>query len=164
MSEIVTEIDCREVEYFLMHEARLLDERRFDDWMALFTDDGVYWVPARPGQENPDDESSLFYDDRRLMAIRVARLNHPGMHSQNPPSRCCRLVSNILVEQAGGDGTEILVTSNAIMVEYRQDDQRVFAGKNTHRLERADGTFRIALKKVELINCDGAFAGLAVPI
>lgn len=155
-------IDRQEVELFLMHEARLLDERRFDEWMALFTEDGTYWAPARPGQESPDDESSLFYDDRRLMATRIARLNHPGMHSQNPPSRCCHLVSNVLVEQV--DEKEIIVTSNAIMVEYRQDDQRVFAGKNTHRLVESGATFLIASKKVELINCDAAFAGLAVPI
>jgi len=160
----MTGTDHREIECFLMHEARLLDERRFDDWMELFTEDGVYWVPARPGQENPNDESSLFYDDRRLMTTRIARLNRPGMHSQNPPSRCCHLVSNVLVEQADGDGAEILVTSNAIMVEYRQDDQRLFAGKNTHRLVRVDREFRIREKKVELINCDAAFAGLAVPI
>ena len=162
MREIVSTVDRQEVELFLMHEARLLDERRFDDWMALFSEDGTYWVPARPGQESPDDESSLFYDDRRLMTTRIARLNHPGMHSQNPPSRCCHLVSNVLIEQA--NETEIVVTSNAIMVEYRQDTQRVFAGKNTHRLVRSGETFLIASKKVELINCDTAFAGLAVPI
>jgi benzoate/toluate 1,2-dioxygenase beta subunit len=160
----VTGTDHREIELFLMHEARLLDERRFDDWMDLFTEDGVYWVPARPGQESPDDESSLFYDDRRLMKTRIARLNHPGMHSQNPPSRCCHLVSNILAEPTEGDGVQIQVTSNAIMVEYRQDDQRIFAGKNTHKLVRTGATFQIASKKVELINCDAAFAGLAVPI
>jgi 3-phenylpropionate/cinnamic acid dioxygenase small subunit len=160
----MTGTDHREIECFLMHEARLLDERRFDAWMELFTEDGVYWVPARPGQESPNDESSLFYDDRRLMTTRIARLNHPGMHSQNPPSRCCHLISNVLVEQEGGNGADILVTSNAIMVEYRQDDQRLFAGKNTHKLVRVDGEFRIKEKKVELINCDAAFAGLAVPI
>ena len=162
MREIVSRPDRQDIEYFLMHEARLLDERRFDEWMALFTEDGTYWVPARPGQENPDDESSLFYDDRRLMTTRIARLNHPGMHSQNPPSRTCHLVSNVLVEPA--DGAEIVVTSNAIMVEYRQDSQRIFAGKNTHKLIRSGETFLIAAKKVELINCDAAFAGLAVPI
>ena len=160
----MTGTDRQEVEYFLMHEARLLDERRFEDWMALFTEDGVYWVPARPGQESPDDETSLFYDDRRLMTTRIARLNHPGMHSQNPASRCCHLVSNVLIEPASADSAEIVVTSNAIMVEYRQGDQRVFAGKNTHKLVRSGEKFLIASKKVELINCDDAFAGLAVPI
>ena len=160
----MTIVDHRKIELFLIHEARLLDARRFDDWMELFTEDGIYWVPARPGQESPDDESSLFYDDRRLMKTRIARLTHPGMHSQNPPSRCCHLVSNVLVEPAVGGEAEILVTSNAIMVEYRRDDQRIFAGKNTHKLAPSGATFQIASKKVELINCDAAFAGLAVPI
>ena len=66
--------------------------------------------------------------------------------------------------QRKADGAEIVVTSNAIMVEYRQGDQRVFAGKNTHKLVRSGEKFLIASKKVELINCDDAFAGLAVPI
>ena len=49
-----------------MHEARLLDEAKFDDWLALFTADAWYWVPSEPGQDNPHDTVSLIYDDRRL--------------------------------------------------------------------------------------------------
>ena len=42
------DVDRRVVQLFLIHEAQLLDERRFRDWMALFTEDGTYWVPAVP--------------------------------------------------------------------------------------------------------------------
>lgn len=158
----VAGVDRGEVEYFLMHEARLLDERRFEAWMELFTEDGYYWVPARPGQENPLDETSLFYDDGNLMKTRIARLGRPTMHSQNPASRTCHLLTGVLVEEAEGD--EILVSSCVQMVEYRQDNQRVFAGRQQHRLKREGGGFRIAWKKVDLINSDSAFTGLAVPI
>ncbi len=158
----VAGIDRQEVEYFLMHEARLLDERRFEAWMSLFTEDGYYWVPARPGQENPHDETSLFYDDRALMQTRIARLSRPSMHSQVPASRTCHLVTNVLVEEADAEG--LLASSCFIMVEARGDDQRLFAGRYRHRLIRAEDSFRIAWKKAELINCDSAFAGLAVPI
>jgi len=52
-------------ETFLIQEARLLDERRFREWMELFAEDGTYWVPAVPDQASPFDQASLFYDDRQ---------------------------------------------------------------------------------------------------
>ena len=73
-----------------MHEARLLDEAKFDDWLALFTADAWYWVPSEPDQDNPHDTVSLMYDDRRLLETRVRRLASPRMYSQEPRSRCSR--------------------------------------------------------------------------
>ena len=125
-------IDRAPFEQFLIHEAALLDARRFRDWMALFADDGTYWVPAVPNQQSPFNEASLFYDDRELMKTRVERLEHPRIHVQTPPSRTAHLVGNIIVEQA--DGGEFTVGSTVIMVEYRDDAQRLFAGRQHHRL------------------------------
>ena len=157
-------IDRAPIEQFLIHEAGLLDSRRFRDWMGLFADDGTYWVPAVPDQESPFDQASLFYDDRDLMKTRVDRLEHPRIHVQTPPSRTAHLVGNTLVEPADGAKDEYLVSSTVIMVEYREDRQRVFAGRQHHRLRR-DGTgFRIVQKRVDLINCDSAFEAVAVPI
>ena len=157
-------IDRAPIEQFLIHEAGLLDSRRFRDWMGLFADDGTYWVPAVPDQESPFDQASLFYDDRDLMKTRVERLEHPRIHVQTPPSRTAHLVGNTLVEPADGAKDEYLVSSTVIMVEYREDRQRVFAGRQHHRLRR-DGTgFRIVQKRVDLINCDSAFEAMAVPI
>ena len=82
----------REVEEFLFLEARLLDERRFDDWMALFTDDAVYWVPARPNQQSPFEELSIYYEDRALMDVRIRRLQHADTLAQIPPSRTRHVV------------------------------------------------------------------------
>ena len=102
-----------------------------DQVVALFTDDGTYWVPAVPDQQSPFNQASLFYDDRELMKTRVDRLEHPRIHVQTPPSRTAHLVGNMIVEQAG-DG-EFLVRSTFIMVEYRDDRQRTFAGRQQHR-------------------------------
>ena len=66
-----TALDQEHCERFLLHEARLLDEARFDDWLSLFTPDGCYWVPSEPDQDNPHDTVSLIYDDRRLLETRV---------------------------------------------------------------------------------------------
>ena len=86
-------------EAFLYTEARLLDARRFRDWMALFAEDGTYWVPAMPDQKSPFDHVSLFYDDRDLMKTRIDRLEHPRIHIQTPPSRTAHLVGNVIIEQ-----------------------------------------------------------------
>jgi 3-phenylpropionate/cinnamic acid dioxygenase small subunit len=157
-------IDRAAVEEFLVHEARLLDERRFREWMELFAEDGTYWVPAVPDQESPFAEASLFYDDRDLMRTRVERLEHPRIHVQTPPSRTAHLVGNVIVEQVDAAKGEVLVGSTVIMVEYRDEAQRVFAGRQHHRLRREGASFRIVQKRVDLINCDSAFEPMAVPI
>src|SRR5215468_12294243 len=75
----VEPLDRERCEQFLLHEARLLDEAKFDDWLALFTADAWYWVPSEPEQDNPHDTVSLIYDDRRLLETRVRRLASPRM-------------------------------------------------------------------------------------
>src|SRR5262249_58891730 len=110
-------IDRAPFEEFLIHEARLLDERRFREWMELFAEDGTYWVPAVPDQASPFDQASLFYDDRELMKTRVERLEHPRIHVQTPPSRTAHLVGNIRLEQADESTNEVVVRSPGIMVE-----------------------------------------------
>ncbi len=151
----------REVEEFLFLEARLLDERRFDDWMALFTDDGVYWVPASPGQQSPFDELSIYYEDRTLMDVRIRRLQNPKTHAQIPPSRTRHLVANVVVADAGDDGLE--ARSKLVMFEYRDDRQIVFAADCRHMLRRHGDGFRIASKRVDLVNCDAAHGIMSVP-
>jgi len=160
----VAALDRARLEEFIMHEARLLDERRFRDWMALFADDGTYWVPAVPDQQSPFDQASLFYDDRDLMRTRIERLEHPRIHVQTPPSRTAHLVGNVLIEAVDEAKGEVVVGSTVIMVEYRDEQQRVFAGRQHHRLRRDGTSFRIVQKRVDLINCDSAFEAMAVPI
>jgi benzoate/toluate 1,2-dioxygenase beta subunit len=152
------------VELFVLHEAELLDQRRFREWMALFTDDATYWVPAVPNQKSPFNQASLFYDDRDLMKTRVARLEHPKIHVQTPPSRTVHQVGRVMTNGQANDNGDIVVSSTVIMVEYRADIQRVFAGRQTHRLRQDGDSFRIAEKRVDLVNCDAAFEPMAVPI
>ena len=153
----------REVEEFLFLEARLLDERRFDDWLALFTDDAVYWVPARPSQQSASEELSIYYEDRNLMDVRVRRLQHADTHAQIPPSRTRHVVGNVVIDNddAGDDGLE--VRSKLVMFEYRDDRQVVFAADCRHALRRDGGGFRIASKRVDLVNCEAAHGIMSVP-
>ena len=157
-------VDRARFEEFLIAEARLLDERRFREWMELFTEDGTYWVPSVPGQASPFDQASLFYDDRDLMKTRIDRLEHPRIHIQTPPSRTAHLVSNVIVDEADDATGHYVVSSTVIMVEYRDDQQRIFAGRQIHTLRRNGDGFSIVQKRVNLINCDSAFEAMALPI
>jgi benzoate/toluate 1,2-dioxygenase beta subunit len=153
--------DEQECEAFLVHEARLLDEARFDEWLALFTPDAQYWVPSEPGQESPHETVSLMYDDRRLLETRVRRLASPRIYSQEPRSRTSRIVANATLEAAGAD--HVVVRSKFMMIEFRRNEQRLFGGTCLHRLVRRDGALRIRLKRIDLVNCDAPLDGLVVP-
>jgi benzoate/toluate 1,2-dioxygenase beta subunit len=161
-------LDRATLELFLIHEARLLDERRFRDWMALFTEDGSYWVPAAPDQQTPFGQTSLFYDDLELMRTRIDRLEHPLIHVQTPPSRTVHLIGSVTVEPSPVStdlpASDVLVHSSAITAEYRLDQQRLFVGRQQHWLRRVDGALRIVRKRVDLVNCEAAFEAIAVPI
>jgi benzoate/toluate 1,2-dioxygenase beta subunit len=148
-------------EDFLMQEARLLDEAKFDDWLALFTPDAQYWVPSEPGQQSPHDTVSLMYDDRRLLETRVRRLASPRIYSQEPRSRTSRIVTNVTLEEAGGDF--VVTRSKFMMIEFRRNEQRLFGGSYLHRLVRVENAMRIRLKRIDLLNCDAPLDGLVVP-
>jgi benzoate/toluate 1,2-dioxygenase beta subunit len=155
-------LTLKECEDFLLHEARLLDEARFDEWLALFTSEATYWVPSEPGQSSPLDTVSLMYDDRRLLETRVRRLASPRIYSQEPRSRTSRIVTNVTLEPTGLPERP-LVRSKFMLVEYRRDQQRLFAGTCLHQLQAEAGRIRIASKRVDLVNCDAALDGLVIP-
>lgn len=156
--------DLREVEAFLVHEARLLDERRFEEWTDLFTEDGYYWAPARPDQPDPWSEVSLMFDDREIMQNRIRRLRHPKVYAQLPASRAVRQVSSITIDECDAATRELTVRSVFFMFEHRptvpEPIERIFAGHYFHRLRRSGEGFHIAWKKAVLANCDRAFEPL----
>jgi 3-phenylpropionate/cinnamic acid dioxygenase small subunit len=154
-------LDVRRCEQFLLHEARLLDEGKFDEWLALFTPEAWYWVPSEPDQADPAETVSLIYDDRRLLETRVRRLASPRMYSQEPRSRTSRIVGNVTVEDA--DRTSCTVRSKFMMIEYRREQQRLFGGTALHRLVLTGSRIMIAWKRVNLVNCDAPMDGITMP-
>jgi benzoate/toluate 1,2-dioxygenase beta subunit len=155
-------LDVQACEQFLLLEARLLDEGRFGEWLALFTPDASYWVPSEPDQKSPLDTVSLIYDDRRLLETRVRRLASPRIYSQEPRSRTSRIVTNVTIEDAADPGAA-LVRSKFMLVEFRRNEQQLFGGTSFHRLIVIEGDIKIAWKRVDLVNCDGPMDGIVVP-
>lgn len=166
-------LDQYRCEQFLQHEARLLDEGKFDVWLALFTPQAWYWLPSEPDQHDPFETVSLIYDDRRLLETRVRRLSSPRMYSQEPRSRTSRIVSNVTVEDVGSlptllreqivEGKDCVVRSKFIMIEYRRGEQRLFGGTAIHGLADNSGRIVIKWKRVDLINCDAPLDGITIP-
>lgn len=140
----------QEAEDFLYREAALLDDMRLEEWLELFTDDATYWIPENKDDLDPSRETSILYDDRLRMEDRVWRLSHGPAHSQIPPSRTRRMISNVEVREAT-DG-EVILYSNFVIFEVRRDEQRTFAGRYEHHLRREGDGWRIARKKANLVN------------
>jgi 3-phenylpropionate/cinnamic acid dioxygenase small subunit len=145
---------------FLYREARLQDEHQYAAWEKLWTDDGVYWVPANGADIDPEREMSIIYDNRSRIALRVRQLLTGKHFTQTPQSRLRRLVSNIelLDEQASGD---IAVASNSLIFESSLRDDTLWAARNEYRLRHVDGELRMAYKKVVLVNNDKAIYTLS---
>ena len=141
---------------FVIREARLLDEKRFDEWYELFAEDGHYWVPASPGQPDPLNHNSLAYEDKLLLKLRIERLKQPSAYSQKPASRCHHLLQTPEIENSAKD--EFLVRTNFIYTETRGDDSQRYAAVAWHTL--VGEPLRIRLKRVDLLNCDAALPSI----
>jgi len=148
------------VSQFLFYEARLLDERSWNEWEALFLEDGVYWAPATPGQPDPVNHVSLIFENQLLRKVRIARFASPAAPSLHPFPRTAHLVANVMIDARKGD--EISVNSRFMMVEYRRDAQRFFAGSYVHDLVEKDGALRIRQKKADLVNSEGPLESSSV--
>ena len=155
-------VDRGAVEAFLYREARLLDDHRFEDWLALFADDGLYWIPAQPGQTDRFGAASIVHEDRTVLRMRVRRLSHPRAWSLTPQPRSSHLLGNIDVAPA--DGGEIETVASLQVAIYRDGDRTRYDGRQTVRLRPNGGDFAIALKRIDLIDCDGTLGVLPVPI
>ena len=147
------------VEQFLYHEARLLDTQRYEEWLALFTDDATYWVPLEKDQTEPLETSSIIHDDRTLLELRVKQARHPRAHARQPLARTVHQVGNVMIEE-GKD--EIKVTSTLQLVEFRNERQRLYGALVEHRLRRVNGSFKISHKRVDLVNSEGELDGIAI--
>jgi benzoate/toluate 1,2-dioxygenase beta subunit len=147
------------VEEFLYLEARLLDTQRYEEWLELFTDDATYWVPLEHDQDDAFEASSIIHDDRTLLELRVKQARHPRAHARLPLARTVHQVGNIMVED-GKD--EVKVHSTLQLVEFRNEKQRLYGALVEHRLRRMNGGFKIAHKRVELVNSEGELDGIAI--
>jgi benzoate/toluate 1,2-dioxygenase beta subunit len=137
----------------LEREARLLDQLRFDEWLALYAPECIYWVPASTTGGDPRREVAISFDDRRRLEDRIYRLRTGYAWSQAPKSRTVRMISNVEVFTSA-DAAARMVRSNFLISEFRPDGIRALAGWCGHRFVQRDNRWEIQVRQVNLIDCD----------
>lgn len=138
------------VEAFLFHEARCADENRYDEWLALWTGDVRYWIPANLDDYDPDEHVSIIYDDRERLVDRIARLKSGGAWAQEPQSRMRRIISNVQLEPAERP-KEVGVVSNFVLGELRRGRESVYFAQQKHVLRLTSDGLRMAAKTIVLV-------------
>jgi 3-phenylpropionate/cinnamic acid dioxygenase small subunit len=144
------------VERFLYRQAEFLDEKQWDQWLALYMENGFYWMPAEEDQTEGDGQPNIFWEDQDLMRMRIDRNTHPRAHSQAPHNRLCHVVSNVVVESEEANG-DLIVRSRFHCAEYLRYEVRNFTGKYRHYLNKTPDGYRIGLQRVDLVNREGPY-------
>jgi 3-phenylpropionate/cinnamic acid dioxygenase small subunit len=147
------------IEQFLYFEARLLDERRFEEWLKLFSDDTHYWMPVRYNRllRELDKETAApgelanFDEDKNSLRQRVVRLGTGQAWAEDPPSRARHLITNIFIE-ANPAPDEYVVESNFLVYRTRGDSEvDMWVGKRNDVLrQHGPGTYQIARRTILL--------------
>ena len=142
------------VQDFLVFEARLLDHRRFEDWLALWTDDASYYVPVRVSRKMPApdvvDDIGLFDDNKQSLTLRVRRLGTDVAWAEDPPSFTRRFVTNFDIEPESNG--EVRVRDYLLMYRSRGDGgvHDLISGERENVLRVEDDGFRLASRYVVL--------------
>jgi len=147
----------QEITWFVYREARLLDEKRWDAWYDLFTEDGHYWVPLTRDQPDAEMHTSLAYEDKLLLRLRIERLRRRPP-SQRPESWSQHVLQapEIEAHETGG----WMAHTAFHYAEARGDMMQMYTGVVLHHLVWREGALRIRLKRVNLLNCDAALPSI----
>jgi len=157
MSDVTPELQ-QEIEQFLYHEAALLDEGRFHEWLVILADDVHYWMPTRYNRTRRErehefskpDEIAFFDEDKKSLAMRVKRLDTGMAWAEDPPSRTRHLVTNVQIRSRPAAG-EYDVTSAFLLYRTRlETDLNIFAGRREDVVRRTNDGWRIARRKILL--------------
>jgi 3-phenylpropionate/cinnamic acid dioxygenase small subunit len=154
---------AQEVAEFLYVEAELLDERRYDDWLALLADDVRYWMPMRRNVKFGDSEREFtrerddiaWFDEGKETLTRRVRQIQTGIHwAEEPQSRIAHLLSNVqLLEATPSVADPREVTAKCRFLIYRnrvETETDLLVGKREDTLRRAGDTWQIARRKIIL--------------
>ena len=159
--------DVSAVTDFVEAEAEMLDERRFREWLDLFSDDAVYWVPLSREQSDPLEGPSHVFETRDALKARVLRLEDPQSMPLQPYTRSSRILGRVRVDRLCRSDRAIEARANFHLVEAvsrhdAEDSTRVFAGTIVWALAEIDHGFRIRRKRIDLVNSERGLFGISV--
>jgi benzoate/toluate 1,2-dioxygenase beta subunit len=147
---------------FVYEEAELLDRMDFDQWLDLFDEESVYWLPIDTTTSNPLDSLNLIYDDRPRLRDRLARLQSGFAFSEAPASQTSHMLSNLRlvtsaeyarsVDDRGLSDDDLAVAGRAAIARLRQGTCDVYHARTVWALRPAGATFKIRMKRIDLLN------------
>jgi 3-phenylpropionate/cinnamic acid dioxygenase small subunit len=152
----VDELGAQALIDFVVNVARLLDDKRYEEWLDLWTEDGIYWVPLTPEQSDGIHHNSHLYEDKLLRTLRVERLKNPRAYSQQPPSRALHLLQTPTLESSDAAAQRFVLRTPFHYSEAQGDEIQSFVGTAFHHLVRDGSTLRLRLKRVDLLNGEAA--------
>lgn len=144
--------ELRLLEQFVYREAELMDAHRYDEWLALWTEDSLYWAPCNENDIDPERHVSLIYENYGGISERILRLKGKFAHTQTPQSRLLRVVSNVRLESS--TELEIAGSSAFVLGEERLGVQTTWFGRTHHTLVQTKDGLKMRCKKVCILNND----------
>jgi 3-phenylpropionate/cinnamic acid dioxygenase small subunit len=147
-------VSTQDILDFIYAEVSLIDDQKFDQWLDLFADDGLYWMPLEFGQKEEHLATSLMYEDKLLLTVRVERLHGERTFSQKPKSRCHHMLQR--PEILSIDGGVVTTKTAFHYTETRLDEQFFLVGWAVHTLRVGPDGLKIQRKRVNLINPEAA--------
>jgi 3-phenylpropionate/cinnamic acid dioxygenase small subunit len=147
-------VDQEKLIRFVIREARLLDECKYEDWYDSFAEDSYYWVPLCATQEDGENHNSLAYEDKLLLKLRIERLKHARAFSQQPASRAHHLLQTPEVDVFDVAANRFVTRTQIIYTETRAEEQQQYAVTVWHHLRMDAGQLKIVLKRCDLLNAD----------
>jgi len=155
MSGVVSDHELVE---FVYHEARLIDEKRFAEWLDLFTEDGLYYMPLTRDQPDGRLHTSLYYEDRLLLKVRIERLSHPNAFSQSEPSWCQHVLQAPRIESRSE--SLVVLRTPYVYAESQGDRQDIYLAVAWHHLCLREGPLKMKMKKIDLLNRGAALPSI----
>ena len=152
-------MDQQQAEQFLFHEARLLDQREYLQWRALFGSSGVYWVPSNDTEADPALNCSIIYATGQQLDDRLTRAGSGHFWADQPPIKSIHTVANVTAERISD--TQVSVLANQVIYLFRENDQRrdvpleILPASAIYKLSKFAGGWQIDLKKLDLLQADG---------
>jgi benzoate/toluate 1,2-dioxygenase subunit beta len=150
----------RRIERFLFEEARLLDAGDFEGWLELYKPQGIYWMPSQSGQTDPLNVASIVYEDHAILSIRVQRLLEARALVLTPMPKTTHVIGNVEARDRDADG--FTVEAAFICVEHRAENQKLYSGRHTYQLVPDEESFRIKMKRVDLVNTGGTHTPMSI--
>ena len=146
-----------ELMQFYIREAWLLDERKFHEWLDLFTDDTFYFMPRRRNVHRQDlaqeltqvGDLAIFEDDKTYLRMRVERLETGMAWAEDPPSRTRHLVGNLLLQPLP-HGEVQAKTAFILYRSHHETEENIFAGSREDVLRQVAGQWKIARRVIVL--------------